>query len=86
MAHLSAEEEGSEKDGNEEITEEDAWTVISAHFEERGLVGQQLDSYDVFMTNQMQVRFSHFLTPPIQAKTIPISASIQRNCQMRPRT
>lgn len=38
------------------ISEEDAWTVISSHFGERGLVGQQLDSFDVFMTNTMQVR------------------------------
>lgn len=37
------------------ISEEDAWTVISAHFEERGLVGQQLDSFDNFMTSTMQV-------------------------------
>lgn len=38
------------------ITEEDAWTIISAHFQERGLVGQQLDSFDNFMTATMQVR------------------------------
>lgn len=44
-------------DEDEPITSEDAWTVISSHFEERGLVGQQLDSYDVFMTIQMQVSF-----------------------------
>lgn len=41
--------------GSEPITEEDAWKVISAHFHERGLVSQQLDSFDVFMTNTMQV-------------------------------
>lgn len=34
---------------------DDAWTVISAHFHERGLVGQQLDSFDNFMTSTMQV-------------------------------
>lgn len=46
-----------DEDGdNGPITEEDAWTVISSHFRERGLVGQQLDSFDVFMTNTMQVR------------------------------
>lgn len=37
------------------ISEEDAWTVIAAHFQERGLVGQQLDSFDNFMTSTMQV-------------------------------
>lgn len=39
---------------NMPISEEDAWKVISAHFHERGLVSQQLDSYDVFLTNTMQ--------------------------------
>lgn len=39
-----------------EFEEEDSWTVISAHFHERGLVGQQLDSFDFFMTTTMQVR------------------------------
>lgn len=37
------------------ISEEDSWTVIAAHFQERGLVGQQLDSFDFFMTTTMQV-------------------------------
>lgn len=48
--------DSSDEENNDPIQEEDAWTVISSHFRERGLVGQQLDSYDVFMTNQMQVR------------------------------
>lgn len=39
------------------ISEEDSWTVISAHFQERGLVGQQLDSFDCFLTTTMQVRY-----------------------------
>lgn len=44
-------------EGNESISEEDAWRVISSHFYERGLVSQQLDSFDVFMTNTMQVSY-----------------------------
>lgn len=51
------------EDGNDAITEEDAWKVISAHFAERGLVSQQLDSFDVFMTNTMQVSYSTRLSP-----------------------
>lgn len=45
-----------ENDDNEEdeITQEDAWTVISAYFEEKGLVRQQLDSFDEFIQNTMQ--------------------------------
>ncbi|CAN6895465.1 unnamed protein product [Brassica oleracea] len=30
-----------------EITQEDAWTVISAYFVEKGLVRQQIDSFDI---------------------------------------
>jgi DNA-directed RNA polymerase II subunit RPB2 len=37
-----------------EITQEDAWTVISAYFAEKGLVRQQLDSFDEFIQNTMQ--------------------------------
>ncbi len=38
-----------------EIDEEDAWTVISSNFREKGLVRQQLDSFDMFMSSTMQV-------------------------------
>lgn len=38
----------------EEIQQEDAWAVISAYFEEKGLVRQQLDSFDEFIQNTMQ--------------------------------
>ncbi|KAK7376096.1 hypothetical protein VNO78_34948 [Psophocarpus tetragonolobus] len=41
-------------DLEEEITQEDAWVVISAYFEEKGLVHQQLDSFDEFIQNTMQ--------------------------------
>ncbi|XP_022723358.1 DNA-directed RNA polymerase II subunit RPB2 isoform X2 [Durio zibethinus] len=39
---------------DEEITQEDAWAVISAYFDEKGLVRQQLDSFDEFIQNTMQ--------------------------------
>ena len=42
-----------DEDG-EEITQEDCWTVISSFFEEKGLVRQQLDSFDEFVQNSMQ--------------------------------
>lgn len=37
-----------------QVTQEDAWAVISAYFEEKGLVRQQLDSFDEFIQNTMQ--------------------------------
>jgi len=43
-----------EEDDENEITQEDAWAVISAYFEEKGLVRQQLDSFDEFIQNTMQ--------------------------------
>nr|GFB66493.1 DNA-directed RNA polymerase II subunit RPB2 [Tanacetum cinerariifolium] len=47
-------EEGEEGDDDDDITQEDAWAVISSYFEEKGLVRQQLDSFDEFIQNTMQ--------------------------------
>ncbi|CAM9765797.1 unnamed protein product, partial [Phaeothamnion confervicola] len=38
----------------ENIAQEDAWKVITAYFAEKGLVRQQLDSFDEFLNNTMQ--------------------------------
>nr|AAY89343.1 RNA polymerase II second largest subunit [Antirrhinum majus] len=43
-----------EEKEDEDISQEDAWTVISSYFEEKGLVRQQLDSFDEFIQNTMQ--------------------------------
>lgn len=48
------EEQYNDDDDEDEITQEDAWAVISAYFEEKGLVRQQLDSFDEFIQNTMQ--------------------------------
>jgi len=48
-------DEGTGEDEDEdEITQEDTWAVISAYFEQKGLVRQQLDSFDSFIQNTMQ--------------------------------
>nr|BAO48655.1 RNA polymerase II second largest subunit [Hyleoglomeris sp. R077] len=53
-----AEEEPFEDDETEEITpdlwQEAAWIVISAYFDEKGLVRQQLDSFDEFIQMSVQ--------------------------------
>jgi DNA-directed RNA polymerase II subunit RPB2 len=36
------------------INQEDCWTIITSFFEEKGLVRQQLDSFDEFVQNTMQ--------------------------------
>jgi DNA-directed RNA polymerase II subunit RPB2 len=50
--------EGAEYDEYEEddegITAEDCWTVVSAFFDSKGLVSQQLDSFDEFVSTTMQ--------------------------------
>ena len=47
------EEQYEEDDEDDEITaelwQEACWTVISSYFEEKGLVRQQLDSFDEFI-------------------------------------
>lgn len=43
-----------EDEDNEDVTQEDCWTVISCFFMEKGLVRQQLDSFDEFVQNSMQ--------------------------------
>ena len=35
--------------------QEDAWAVISAFFADKGLVRQQLDSFNEFINSNMQV-------------------------------
>lgn len=39
---------------DEEIQQQDAWDVINKYFDSKGLVGQQLDSFDEFIKNTIQ--------------------------------
>jgi len=41
-------------DEDTEVTSEDCWTVISSFFNEKGLVSQQLDSFDEFIETSIQ--------------------------------
>lgn len=52
MAMAEEEEEVYEEDNT--ITAEDCWTVIHSFFETKGLVSQQLDSFDEFASTTMQ--------------------------------
>ena len=47
-------EEGDYEEANNNITAEDCWNVISAFFDTKGLVSQQLDSFDEFVSSTMQ--------------------------------
>jgi DNA-directed RNA polymerase beta subunit len=39
---------------SEELNKNDSWPIITSYFEEKGLVRQQLDSFDEFIQNTMQ--------------------------------
>jgi DNA-directed RNA polymerase II subunit RPB2 len=55
---------------DQDITQEDTWTVISAYFEEKGLVRQQLDSFDHFLEHTILELIDEsadiILTPEVQ--------------------
>ena len=52
--HVQDEEDPYAYDDDTEITSEDCWTVISSFFNEKGLVSQQLDSFDEFIESTIQ--------------------------------
>lgn len=56
FAHEEFEEQGvtQQEEQDAEISQEDAWAVITAFFDEKGLVRQQLDSFNEFVSNTMQ--------------------------------
>jgi DNA-directed RNA polymerase II subunit RPB2 len=54
LDHLFEESTASPTSDHEEISQEDCWVVISSFFEAKGLVRQQLDSFDEFIQNTMQ--------------------------------
>ena len=43
-----------EEEMEEGITSEDCWTVIQSFFESKGLVSQQMDSFDDFAVHTIQ--------------------------------
>ncbi len=47
-------EGGDFTEGDEDIVQEDAWIVIDKYFSEKGLVRQQLDSFDDFINRTIQ--------------------------------
>ncbi|USW53763.1 Putative DNA-directed RNA polymerase, subunit 2, hybrid-binding domain, RNA polymerase, beta subunit [Septoria linicola] len=53
-AMMAMAEEEEVYDDNNAITAEDCWTVIHSFFDSKGLVSQQLDSFDEFASTTMQ--------------------------------
>lgn len=46
--------EGEEEGASAELWQEACWIVINAYFDEKGLVRQQLDSFDEFIQMSVQ--------------------------------
>lgn len=63
MAQMEQEEEMEYDTGDAMITAEDCWTVIHSFFDAKGLVSQQIDSFDEFASTTMQEIVDE--TPPI---------------------
>lgn len=47
-------EDGTSEDEDERLDPEDSWTVINSFFADKGLVRQQLESFNEFVENSMQ--------------------------------
>lgn len=62
------EEEGFEE--NDIITAEDCWTVISSFFAKKGLVSQQIDSFDEFTNSTVQSLIDEYSTVSLD-QTLP---------------
>ena len=80
-------EEGYEYDdyGDEDagITAEDCWTVISSFFESKGLVSQQLDSFDEFV--RMRTGIARVLSSDLKARStsVHVTFGIRMSSRMR---
>ncbi|RKP27639.1 DNA-dependent RNA polymerase II second largest subunit [Syncephalis pseudoplumigaleata] len=61
---------GEEEEDDDEITQEDCWAVIGSFFEERGLVRQQLDSFDDFIMTTLQEIVDENSNTVLQTSTI----------------
>ena len=65
------------------ISQIDAWVVIKAYFDEKGLVRQQLDSFDQFITNTVTEVVEE--TPVINLKPVPQYGPGATNSEVRRR-
>lgn len=63
--------EGDDQDDEEDyVTAEDCWTVISAFFARKGLVAQQIDSFDEFTNSTVQSLIDEYSTVSLD-QTLP---------------
>lgn len=51
---IQDDQDQEQEEESDELSQEDSWQVIRAFFDEKGLVRQQLDSFNEFVSNTMQ--------------------------------
>jgi len=68
---LEYEEDYGDEDAN--ITPEDCWTVISAYFDTKGLVSQQIDSFNDFQETTIQELIDEYSHMTIDENNPPVS-------------
>ncbi|ROV89695.1 hypothetical protein VSDG_08119 [Cytospora chrysosperma] len=61
-------EDNEEEYEDDAITAEDCWTVISSFFAKKGLVSQQIDSFDEFVTTTVQNLIDEYSTVSLDQK------------------
>lgn len=76
--HFSAENFTPRMATNAELDNDDYWTVISAFFEQKGLVSQQLDSFDQFVRVKMQEIIDENSTIIVQSTPTAGMGSVRR--------
>ncbi|CAM9151953.1 unnamed protein product [Chrysoparadoxa australica] len=82
---MDTEEDSSYLDPEQtEVTQEEAWNVISAYFAEKGLVRQQLDSFDEFVNTTLQelVKDSGDVTVIPRPQYLPGQDTVQKKYQI----
>jgi DNA-directed RNA polymerase II subunit RPB2 len=61
----------------EPLSQEETWAVIDSFFKEKGLVRQQIESFDDFLTHTLQDIIDD--TPPLTVSSPRPSGSLQRD-------
>ena len=65
---------------DESITAEDCWTVISSFFAKKGLVSQQIDSFDEFVTTTVQSLMDEYSTVSLDLSVVYVVNNAPRSC------
>uniref|UniRef100_A0A1B0FEV9 DNA-directed RNA polymerase n=1 Tax=Glossina morsitans morsitans TaxID=37546 RepID=A0A1B0FEV9_GLOMM len=71
-------EEENAEETSHELWQETCWIVINAYFDEKGLVRQQLDSFDEFIQKSVQRIVEYSPTIDVQVEAQHTSGEIEK--------